>query len=112
MNKYFLTFLIFVISIFLMEKFRNEFQLKRKWSNYKKSLIQLKNSFSNKNLKSLEKSLNLISSSGIRFLLSLLFLFLPYLIFCLLLLNFGIQLNKVFLISSLIYIPFIFPRKK
>ena len=42
MNKYFWTFLIFVIATFLIEKFRNEFQLKRKWSNYKKSLIQLK----------------------------------------------------------------------
>tara|TARA_A100001388_G_C28741216_1_gene486988 strand:- start:944 stop:1282 length:339 start_codon:yes stop_codon:yes gene_type:complete len=112
MNKYFWTFLIFVIATFLIEKFRNEFQLKRKWSNYKKSLIQLKNSYSKKNLESIEKSLNLISSTGIRFLLSLLFLVIPYLILCLFLSNNGIQLNKVFLISSLIYIPFFVPREK
>ena len=112
MYKYFWIFLIFVISIFLMEKFRNDFQLKRKWSNYKKSLIKLKNSYSNTNLKSLEKSLNLISSTGISFLLSLLFFVIPYLILCLYLSNNGIQLNKAFLISSLIYIPFIVPREK
>ena len=99
--------LILLIGSYIFKLIWEKVKLKKHFEKYKKNLIKVTSSLNNLQSKDLDK----LSLSGFKLVIYLFICLLKYLIFFIIILKIIINYTLALLISSIVFIPFLFSKK-